>query len=216
MGQRWESSDDRLKGAYQVEERNSAVNSWRELRKTTVKDSVTAHDILRYHGSPLRASGDAEEQISCPFHGKDNKPSARIYPTSGRSASHVHCFTCQKSWDVFGLWRNFMGHGEEIKFSTILFEIERAFNIVVPEAPESIEVKNHGPTEEEQEATSLFAVCESRLLLAKSKYDAEKYLLMGQILDRLYHSNDKQQMKPSEIVKVLRQVLDKIGERTRA
>lgn len=36
-----------------------------------------------------------EQQISCPFHGQDNSPSMRIYP----STNSCHCFTCQKSWD---------------------------------------------------------------------------------------------------------------------
>lgn len=216
MAQRWETSGDQLRSAYQVEERRSAVFDWIRSRTATVKDSVSAHDILRHYGTPLRSSIDAEEQISCPFHGKDTKPSARIYPTSGQSASHVYCFTCQKNWDVFGLWRNFMNYGEEIKFATVLFEIERAFGIIPPEAPESVVIENRGPSEVEVEMTKLFAVCESRLLLAKDKYDVDKYLRTGQLLDRLYYAIEKQTMKPLQALEVLRQILDKIGERTRA
>jgi len=42
--------------------------------------------------SPENAS---EVQYRCPFHGKDNKPSARFY----RRTNSAHCFKCRKTWN---------------------------------------------------------------------------------------------------------------------
>ena len=39
-------------------------------------------------------------QISCPFHGKDTHPSARVYPDS----NSFRCFYCSKSWGAVTFW----------------------------------------------------------------------------------------------------------------
>ncbi len=134
MSKDWDR-DDELHKALKGAERKTAIYEWMKQRSSAVKHNVSAYDVLRHFGTSLKFGGEAhEEQFSCPFHGKDNKPSARVYPDGPRSTSHVWCFTCQKNWDVFGLWRNFMGHGEEIRFGQIIFELERAFGIIPPEA----------------------------------------------------------------------------------
>lgn len=209
--------DEDIQEALRGVERKSAIYEWMRQRSAAIKESVSAHDILRQFGITLRYPGSSnEEQFSCPFHGKDRKPSARVYPDNGRSSSHVWCFTCQKNWDVFGLWRNFMGHGDEIKFGQILFELERQFGIVPPEAPELVDPKNRGPTEAEQDVDKLFEVCERRLTEAKPKYEFEKYLRTGQLLDRLHFRWESRTITVEDVDKVLRQILDKIGERIRA
>ena len=208
--------EENLRQAYQASEQKSAVYEWMKQRSAAVREAVSAHDILRYHNISLKSSLDTEEQLSCPFHGKDNKPSARIYPSSGRSHSHLWCFTCQKTWDVFKLWRDFMGYGEEIRFSTILFEIERTFGLVAPDAPESVVPIDTGPTEADLEVDALFDVCEKRLREARYKYEPEKFLLTGQLLDQIHHRWDKRTIKASDAHGVLRQILDKIGTRIRA
>ncbi|MCW4026127.1 MAG: CHC2 zinc finger domain-containing protein, partial [Candidatus Bathyarchaeota archaeon] len=39
-------------------------------------------------------------QISCPFHGPDSAPSARVFPAS----NSMYCWACNKSWDVIDYW----------------------------------------------------------------------------------------------------------------
>lgn len=215
MPREWDSNEE-LRDALRANERKGEFSEWWAQRTATVKESVSAHDMLRHFGVTLKQGGSAhEEQFSCPFHGKDKKPSCRVYPDGGRSASHVWCFTCQKNWDVFGLWREFMGHGEDVKFSRIVFEIEKAFGIIAPDAPEP-DFKDRGPSEAEIDAEKLLWVCENRLREAKPKYDLEKFARTGQLIDRLWFRFENRTIEAEELLKILRQVIDKIGERMRA
>ena len=209
--------DDEIQKAIRGAERKSAIYEWMKQRSQAVRDNISARDVLRHFGVSLKFAGEAhEEQISCPFHGKDNKPSARVYPSGPRSSSHVWCFTCQKNWDVFGLWRNFMGHGEEIKFSTVIFELEKAFGILPPEAPDLLEPKDTAPTEAERDLERLFEVCENRLREAKPKYECEKFFLAGQLLDKWRYRFDNRTLPVAELDKLLRSFIERVGERIRA
>jgi len=50
----------------------------------------------------LNPKGMNEAQLRCPFHGKDNKPSARYY----RETQLFYCWVCQKTWDVISFIRD--------------------------------------------------------------------------------------------------------------
>lgn len=216
MSKDWDR-DDELQKALKGAERKTAIYEWMKQRSALVKNNVTAHDVLRHFGTSLKFGGDAhEEQFSCPFHGKDNKPSARVYPSGPRSSSHVWCFTCQKNWDVFGLWRNFAGHGEEIKFGQIIFELERAFGIMPPDAPEMINQEDLGPSEAEKDVDQLFQVCENRLREARPKYELTQFVLAGQLLDKWRYRFENRNISVEEVDKLLRVFVERVGERIRA
>lgn len=59
-----------------------------------INEAVKMSDLLEEFGTTLRTPM-VEEQISCPFHGRDSKPSCRHYPDTNT----IYCFTCKKSWD---------------------------------------------------------------------------------------------------------------------
>lgn len=73
-----------------------------------MKDPKLVHDlivenlnfatVMEEYGVEFKHSPHiaAEVQMKCPFHGSDNKPSARLYNTT-RSC---FCWVCRKSWDV--------------------------------------------------------------------------------------------------------------------
>jgi hypothetical protein len=210
--------DEEIRGALREHERKSAVYEWMKQRSQAVKQNVSAHDVLRHFGTSLKFGGSAhEEQFSCPFHGKDRKPSARVYPDGPRSSSHVWCFTCQKNWDVFGLWREFAGHGEEVRFSQIIFELEKAFGVIPPEAPEMVNPQDTGPTEQEKDIDRLFEVCENMLREAKPEYDGKtNFLLAGQLLDRLRYRHENRAIDLSELEKVLRTFIDRVAVRIKS
>jgi hypothetical protein len=66
-----------------------------EKLKEHIKKSVTLGVLLRNDG---RITYDLdEEQIHCPFHGVDNKKSARYY----KETDTIYCWVCKKVWDVF-------------------------------------------------------------------------------------------------------------------
>lgn len=68
-----------------------------KLKELVVKNLDMAKVMLDYKVkfslNPLRVN---EAQFKCPFHGKDNKPSARFY----KNTQSCWCWVCRKSWDV--------------------------------------------------------------------------------------------------------------------
>lgn len=70
-----------------------ADNPRTRKRLDQIKDLVPIAQILADYGYPVRTDGeDREEQFPCDLHGdgRDNKPSARLYPET----SSWHCFAC--------------------------------------------------------------------------------------------------------------------------
>lgn len=198
-------------------EKNQSFRRWTRQRLDTLRETVTAHDVLRYFGTELKAGGStAEEQISCPFHGDDRKPSARVYPQHGPSHSGVYCWTCQKRWDIVALWKNF--HGDEaMKFTAALRGLEKAFGIVPPDAPEfDIEADEPEVDHEKLEAVErLLQVCENRLREAKPSFDMRGFLTVGKLLDGLYFAIDNELLPLEDVEARARLVLNKVGEKMR-
>jgi hypothetical protein len=196
-------------------ERHDVWRQWIAERVATIHQTVTAHDVLTRNGIRLKYGG-REEQISCPFHGRDTKPSARVYEASARSPSHVWCFVCQKNWDAIGLWKKFDGR-EDLKFAAVLRDIESAYGIVPPPMPEGVS-GDYEPEEDPLvlEVATLFEACEKRLRSAKHNFEMVPFLKLGVILDRLRHRLDERKIDYEKAKVVLRQVLDKIGEVVRS
>jgi hypothetical protein len=211
-----EGFGENYKEALRENERNEQYRAWVRQRTETLKSSVSAHDVLRHFGSTLRYGGsDNEEQISCPFHGRDTDPSARVYPESARSSSHVWCFVCQESWDIFALWKKF-NSDSEARFTAVLFGLEKAFGIITPEGPSlDWSSKRAGPSDEEQHVMDMLAVCESRLKQAKPNFDMKGFCTVGKLLDHLHHGVQNRMISSEEAEKRARLILDKIGEKIR-
>ena len=197
-------------------EQSDSAKHWVKQRVSVLHNRVTADDVLARNGISLRYNGSKEEQLSCPFHGQDNKPSARFYPESVKGPSHVWCFVCQeKGWDCIGLWKKFTGF--EGRFTGLLRDLERSYGITPPEPPrfgtyEADEVQD----EAVDEVKKLFGVCERRLRSAKRCFDMRPYLTLGSVLDRLAFALNEGALTPTKALPVLRTVLDKIGEKERA
>ena len=187
--------------------------AWRQQRIAAIHACVSAFDVLRHFGIDLKQHGDhREEQISCPFHGKDTKPSARIYPAGTTSHSSVWCFVCQEQWDVIALWRKFA----DVPFSQALSEIERHFGITTSSAPRLADRQAEKHAEEVAEIESIFEVAETRLRGAKDSFDMVGFFTIGSVLDRLRCDFDCGKMPHPTVRATLAKVLDKIGIRCRA
>ena len=193
---------------------------WMKLRVENIHRSVTVYDVLRHNGVELKqVSDDQTEQFSCPFHGVDRKPSARVYPESPQSPSHAWCFVCQERWDVISLWRRF-NSGEDKSFSRILTEIEKFYNLTAPPIPEDAFSE-----QEDDKAAALaeferrIAICERRLKEARPAYreDMTGYLSISSVLDKLYYRViHKELLTPSKGNYILDQVLERIGQKERS
>jgi hypothetical protein len=187
---------------------SDASRRWVRARIDAIHERITAHDVLRRFGVALRYGSDRREQFSCPFHGVDTQPSARVYPVSDRSPSHAWCFVCQERWDAITLWKKFTDF--EGAFTQLLASIEKEYGLSPPEAPPS-EGRKSDP--ERIALQELFDVCESRLQSAKSAFDMRGFLVMGSILDRLHSQVESNEVPLRKAARVLRQVLAKIAEK---
>jgi len=196
--------------------------AWIRQRIENVHQHVTAHDVLRQGGVELEQSGsDDEEQFRCPFHGMDNKPSARVYPEDHRSRSHAWCFVCQEPWDAISLWKKFHGYTEEEhSFTRALTGIEQEYGLTTPPVPTGV---SSGPSEDDKALEAfdaLYEALERRLRGARPDYqrldDMVGYLSAGQVLDKLRFQVDKRRMTPERGQEVLRQLLERIGLKVRS
>jgi|SRR5688572_7968383 hypothetical protein len=185
---------------------SDAQKEWFRQRIAAIHERVSAYDVLRANGVELQSSGeDREEQFSCPFHGADNKPSARVYPGREGNPSHAWCFVCQESgWDAIGLWRKF----NNLTFGQALYRIEREFDLATPEAPRGGEVEAPTKDSESREAFKrVYLICEQRLIASKRAYrlqnDMVGYLKAGSILDRTKSRVDAGAWTPEKGLEVL-------------
>jgi len=66
-----------------------------------IKEEVSIYDLFDEANPPIKyVTRQKQSQISCPFHGEDAHPSARVYPDS----NSFRCYTCSQSWDVVSYW----------------------------------------------------------------------------------------------------------------
>jgi len=195
--------------------RSDAYKAWVSERIETLKSRVNAFDILRYNNVDLKSEGDRAEQIHCPFHGTDNKPSARVYPGSGTSPSGVWCYTCRERWDIFKLWKKFEQR-EDMRFTEVLLGLERAFGVLTPDMPqEGHYTLKAGPSEEEIDAKDLLQVCERRLRQNRDHFKPNGFFLLGHLLDELHAAYESKSVPTLQIIRSSQAILDKIGSKVR-
>lgn len=198
-----------------------ARREWMRLRVEQVHRNVSSFDVLARRGINLNSTSGREEQFSCPFHGVDRRPSARIYPESARGPSHAWCFVCQERWDAISLWRKFNGDSPEIPFSRTLTEIENAFGLPKLEVPTELRAgaEDFGESKSFKSFVNLTEVCEGRLRLAKPAYrklnDMVGYLSASSILDKVRFRVEQRIIAPEKGEEVLRQLLARIGDKVR-
>lgn len=192
------------------------LREWIQNRIEAIHKRVTIYDVLRKNGVVLEYE-DRATQFSCPFHGKDNKPSARAYPDSGTGPSHAWCFVCQERWDAIGIWRKFTGSDK--KFTRILAEIEQSFGLDQPAFPDGLQglsAEGSEPEEDYEAFNRLVATCENRLIDAKPVYDLEGYIKAASLLERVMVRVLDGRMSRGEGEQRLQALLAGIGKRVRA
>ena len=198
--------------AEQEARQSEAFRQWVRERIDQIRRQVSCEDVLARNGVRLRYGGHKAEQFSCPFHGKDNKPSTRFYPSEGGKPEGVWCFVCQERWDCIALFKKFEQF--EGPFTRLLSTMERSFGLTTPEMPrEATRLDPDEPLHAEVE--QLFDVCERRLLGSRESFSMRSYLALGSILDRLRFRLEHGQTTGPDARQVLQQVLGKIGEKAR-
>lgn len=98
--------------------------------KECILNTIRLKDILISEGHITGRF--SEEQLSCPFHGVDNKKSARYY----EETDTTWCWVCHEKLDIF----SYIGKRESISFSETLNYIINQYKIDISSVPEQMEV----------------------------------------------------------------------------
>jgi hypothetical protein len=118
---------------------------------------------VQFTFNPLAAS---EVQFRCPFHGKDNKPSARLY----KETKSCYCWVCQKSWDVV----TFIQQKEGFKFIPALKYLVNRYSIDTSSIPDDPEFSFPRPQEITEEGIRESFI-QGRLSELRGKLPFEKF-----------------------------------------
>jgi len=100
------------------------TNNRAKQRVTRIKEEIPIVDVLVHYGYHVHAGGgDTEMQFQCDLHGdgRDNKPSARVYPES----ASFYCFACSKVYDAVDL----VQIKENLNFGQACRFLEKAYDL---------------------------------------------------------------------------------------
>lgn len=123
----------------------------RELSKriNRVRDNVKVHDIFYDLTGQTIFSSEFDQQVRCPLHGKDNKPSARLYASSGK----FYCFVChvgKKPLDAFSFFINIKNksykNGQDLLEALNFFENKFPHLLQIPFKDLKEELKDNSPS----------------------------------------------------------------------
>jgi hypothetical protein len=140
-----------------------------EKLREHVKRSITLGMLLKNDG---RITYDLdEEQIHCPFHGVDNKKSARYY----KETDTIYCWVCKKVWDVFSYVSQKRGVGLREAISHLI----GAYKIDISSVPEQMDVFIQGitgPNKVVIDQKKLFLIqVQDFIYNLRDRIDSEKY-----------------------------------------
>jgi hypothetical protein len=143
-----------------------------KLKELIIEQVNLADVMVSYHVHFLYNPKAADEaQFKCPFHGKDNKPSARLY----NATKTCYCWVCRKAWDVV----SFIMEKEHLSFSEALKFIVNKYEVDTSSIPDNLVLKFTAPEISDIEVKMKFL--HTNILSLRGKVPLEKYqaLCMG-------------------------------------
>lgn len=189
---------------------STSEQEWYKRRVEAVEKVYGAYDVLTEHGVeiPDRAMN---LQLACPFHGPDNRPSARYYGATNQE--HFHCYACKVHETSIGLLAKF----KNIKYNEALVQLERRFGIKVPRKPEesiteSVEKSSHYESEAWKNIPRVLDLLEKKLMRLRDKASMIDFIKFCRVLDTVkwdYDHNGNVSTPPMiSILDKLRKLMD--------
>jgi hypothetical protein len=197
-----------------MELQRTSLQEWIALRAAAVRGAFSTFDALVEKGIQEVSDPSAPTQIACPFHGADNRPSARYYPRSGNRHDYVRCFKCRENWDAIGLYAKFRG----IRFMDALSELEKRFRIRIPrrpEGPEIVEPADRGSSyvsDQWSDVPRVLSILETKLSRIKGKCGMSDYVKFCRLIDAVTWDYDHSQKKSPEMISALHTAMERMNE----
>jgi hypothetical protein len=197
-----------------VELERTSLQEWIQLRARAVRQVYTAFTALAEKGIDAVPDDTTPTQIPCPFHGADNKPSARYYPRTGGRGDYVRCYKCRENWDSINLYAKFRG----LRFMDALAKLERRFRIKTarrPEGPEIVEPADRGASYVSsgwQDVPRVAAAAEQKLLRIRDKCGMTDYVKFCRVIDAVGYDFDRTQKATPDMVHVLKRLMAMMDE----
>jgi hypothetical protein len=107
-----------------------------------------------------------EAQFKCPFHGQDNKPSARYY----RATQSCWCWACQKRWNVI----EFVMEKEGLWYTNALNFLVNKYRIDISSIPDTPEFRMPKAQKISEESVLMITLFNS-IIECRKKVPLEKY-----------------------------------------
>lgn len=159
------------------------------VRDVVLKEVDMAQLMVDYGVSFTFDPSIADEvQFRCPFHGKDNKPSARYYSET----KSCFCWYCKKRWDAI----SFVRDKENLSYGDAVNHLVRKYRVDLSGIPEKPTLNM-----KQKEVVSGFNVqiryIRQRLRANRGKFPFEKYRsLVGALFMAVYEQNEGNDVLP--------------------
>jgi len=197
-----------------METTKTVHQEWVARRIMAVRERFSAYDALMERGVDSIPDDTTPTQIQCPFHGADNRPSARYYPRSGGKHDYVRCFKCRENWDSISLLSKYQG----LRFMDALVALERRFHIQIPKRPEGPEIVE--PAERGSQYVSdkwadtprMISMMETKLLRIRDKCNLTDYIKFCRVLDAIDWDYEKIQKTVPAMTQALRKLMERMDE----
>ncbi len=191
----------------------TSVQEWIQRRVAAVRENYTAFQCITERGIEV-PDDSTPYQIPCPFHGADNRPSARYYPKSGHKNDYVRCFKCKENWDSINLYSKFNGK----RFMDALQDLERRFRIKIPQRPESPEITEPAERKDSyvsnlwQDVPRVLALIEDKLIRVREKCSLTDYVRFCRVMDAVQWDFDKVGKSLPAMSAALQKLMKRIDE----
>ena len=164
------------------------------LEKIKLVDVMLSYDV-QFQYDPRLAS---EVQFKCPFHGPDNKPSARLYNTT----NSCFCWVCRKSWDPV----SFVMEKENFFFKRALLYLANRYKIDISSIPDTPHIELKDTTINREDKKVLFRTIHTNILALRKKIPFEKY----RSLCAIYFMTKYQDYQKVDVLESLKKIEGKI------
>lgn len=147
---------------------------------------------------------EVDNQVHCPFHGRDLKKSARYYANTDT----MYCWVCKKTWDIY----NYLMDKEGVQFKDVLNFLIKQYDIKTDDLPEMMEAARRKIFESKKSSYDIKKVCLDKIghmLLNKKKIiPVEQYRRLVFVYISLKSNTPDERFE--EIFLKLKNSLDKI------